>query len=349
VKGMWQTLGLTLLLSLLGFGFLFLTGQRFNPVEFAASARLEPLFLALLLPTLIGWWVVSAWRIQILAASKEVTLSRAVRSLLLFLFGATVTPGGTGSNVALAWYLSQYTSPKRATAVAVFGLTFDLVYYAWSMPVCFAILHFKGIDLQMPFLGPILGIIVGLGSLISIGFAYALAFQLPRLERLLFALFSMRWLLRFRRGALRFIQETGHAMAEIRQFPVATQLGLHGITALSFVLHFAAGNVLAAAMGLNVDHVALLAMQSLLVAISFVVPSPGGAGYFEAVLGRSSPAVGIPEAAVFPFVTLWRFLSYFLYVFIGPFIGAPAILAASQRSQAAREIDLPPASRGNEA
>jgi hypothetical protein len=67
------------------------------------------------------------------------------------------------------------------------------------------------------------------------------------------------------------------------------------------------------------------------------------------VLGRSSPAVGIPEAAVIPFVTLWRFLSYFLYLFIGPFIGAPAILAASQRSQAAREIDPPPASRGNEA
>jgi glycosyltransferase 2 family protein len=333
VNKTWQTVGLTVLLSLMGFAVLFLTGQTFKPEEFVALVRLDPLYLALLIPTLVGWWVVSGWRIKILADSKEVTLFRAVRSLLLFLYGATVTPGATGANVALAWYLSRYTDAKRATAVAVFGLTFDLVYYAWSLPVCFIILHLKNVNLNMPLIGPFLGVVVVFGSIISISFAYALAFQLQRLERLLFALFSLKLLLRFRRGALRFIQETGHAMAGIRRMPLGTQLGLHALTALSFLLHFGAANVVAAGLGLNVDHVALLAMQSLLVAISFVVPTPGGAAYFEVVLGRSSPAVGIPEAAVTPFVVIWRFLSYFLYLFIGPFIGAPALLAASQRQQ----------------
>jgi glycosyltransferase 2 family protein len=352
VNKTWQTVGLTLLLSVLGFGLLFLTGQEFNPQEFVALVRLDPVFLALLIPVLVGWWVVSGLRIKILAASKDVTLFRAVRSLLLFLYGATVTPGATGANVALAWYLSRYTDAKRATAVAVFGLTFDLVYYAWSLPLSFAILHFKGINLNLPLIGPALGIVVVIGSIVSIVFAYALAFQLQRLERLLFALFSLRWLLRFRRGALRFIQETGHAMTAIRRMPTSTQLGLHVLTALSFLLHFGAANVVAAGLGLNVDHVALLAMQSLLVAISFVVPTPGGAGYFEVVLGSSSSAVGIPSAAVAPFVIIWRFLSYFLYLFIGPFIGAPALLAASQRQQKAESnapnAATPSGSRVNE-
>jgi glycosyltransferase 2 family protein len=226
------------------------------------------------------------------------------------------------------------------------------VYYAWSLPLSFAILHFKGINLNLPLIGPALGIVVVIGSIVSIVFAYALAFQLQRLERLLFALFSLRWLLRFRRGALRFIQETGHAMTAIRRMPTSTQLGLHVLTALSFLLHFGAANVVAAGLGLNVDHVALLAMQSLLVAISFVVPTPGGAGYFEVVLGSSSSAVGIPSAAVAPFVIIWRFLSYFLYLFIGPFIGAPALLAASQRQQKAESnapnAATPSGSRVNE-
>jgi glycosyltransferase 2 family protein len=328
---MWRVLGATTLLSLLGFGLLFVTGQKFDLDGFVKLVRLDPIFLLLLLPTLFGWWFAAAWRTQLLCQNPNVTIWRAIRALLLSLFGAAVTPSATGASLSLAWYLSRYISPQRATVVAVYGLVLDLVYYAWSLPVCFVVLTVMNVNLNFPIIGPVLGVFVGLGSLVTLGLAYGLAFHLNKLRSLVHWLLSPPFLRRFQEPAGQFLLETGQAMTEIRQMPASTQLLLHFSTALGFLLHFGAANVVAAAVGLPLDHIVLLATQSIVVAFSFLVPLPGGAGFLEVFLGRSAQASGIPAEAVVPFVAIWRFLSYYLYVIIGPFIGGPAILAASQK------------------
>ena len=329
VSQTWKMLLLTLALSALGLLLLALTGQRFSPEDFGALVKLEPLYLVLVPVTLVLWWLVAGWRIQMLVGSPEVGLLRATRALLLSLYGAAVTPGSTGANVALAWFLSRYVAPKRAAATAIFVLALDMVYFAWSLPVCFLLLQLRGINLNLPLIGPVLGVIVGVVALVAGGLAWGLTYQTRRLEQLAWWLTGLRLLRRFRRGAIRFLRETSEAIQEIRTLPPLKQFLLHFSSALGFVLHFLVANMVAAGLGLPVNHLDLVAMQSIIIALSFFVPTPGGAGFFEVALGSSSRSAGIPEAAVAPFVVIWRVLSYYLYVLIGPLIGGAAMLRDS--------------------
>ncbi len=324
---------LTVALSALGLLFLLLTGQKFNLADFGALVKLEPLFVVLIPVTLVAWWAVAGWRIQLIANSPNVTLSRSIRALLLSLYGAAVTPGATGANVALAWFLSRYTDSRRATATAIFTLSLDMVYFAWSLPLCFIILELKHVDLGLPVIGPILGVIVVFAAVLAGGLAWGLTYQTRRLEQLVWWITGLRFLQRFRRSSLRFIRETAEGIHEIRSLPPLRQFLLHFSTALGFLLHFAVANMVVAGLGLRIDHVDLIAMQSIIIALSFAIPLPGGAGFLEVALGSSVRGAGLPDSAVTPFVIIWRLLSYYLYIFIGPFIGGPALLNAASRSQ----------------
>ena len=337
VNQTWKMLLLTLALSALGLLLLALTGQRFSPEDFGALVKLDPLYLVLVPVTLVLWWLTAGWRIQMLVGSKDVGLFRATKGLLLSLYGAAVTPGSTGANVALAWFLSRYVSSRRAAATAIFVLALDMVYFSWSLPLCFLLLQLRGINLHLPLIGPVLGVIVGVVAVTAGGLAYGLTYQTRRLEQLMWWLTGLRFLKRFRRSAIRFLRETADAIHEIRTLPPLKQFLLHFSSALGFVLHFLVANMVAAGLGLPVDHIDLVAMQSIIIALSFFVPTPGGAGFFEVALGSSSRSAGIPEAAVAPFVVIWRLLSYYLYVFIGPFIGGAAMLRDSSKKESSKE------------
>ena len=257
------------------------------------------------------------------------------------------------ANVAMAWYLSQYTDSRRATAVAVFSLALDLVFYAYALPLAYAYLTLAKIDLHIPVIGSFVGVLVLIGTVAAIGMAYGVAYQAHRLEKLVFVICKISFLRRFQRSTLRFIGETAQAMGQMRQLPLTTQLKLHLSTFLNFTFHFAAANLVLATLGYSVDNLGLIAAQIILVYFSFFIPTPGGAGYFEIVLGTSSSALGISKEAVVPFVLIWRILSYYLYYLIGPFIGGSAVLAqaqaaaqqaqaAAQQAQAAKKLEPKP-------
>jgi glycosyltransferase 2 family protein len=335
VKNAIQALLITLIFSALGIFGLLSLGKEFNPAEFSRTVQINPLWAVVFVASVIGWWLVAGWRIQLLADDKNVTLSRATRAFLLYLFGASTTPSASGANVAMAWYLSQYTDSRRATAVAIFSVSLDLVFYAYALPLSFAYLYFAGINLQIPIIGSFLGVLVLVGAVIAIGLAYGVAYQAHQLERLIFVICKLPFLKRFQRGALRFIGETADAMAQMRSMPLATQLNLHLSTFLNYTFHFAAANLVLATLGYQVDDLGLIAAQIILVYFSFFIPTPGGAGYFEIVLGTSSSSLGIPKEAIVPFVLIWRILSYYLYYLIGPFIGGSAVLAKAQAAKKA--------------
>ncbi len=341
MKNAIQALLITLAFSALGvFGLLSL-GKEFNPEEFSRTVQIHPLWAIVFVASVVAWWLVAGWRIQLLSNNKNVTLARATRAFLLYLFGAATTPSASGANVAMAWYLSQYTDSRRATAVAIFSVSLDLVFYAYALPLSFAYLYFAGINLNLPVIGSFLGLLVAIGTVIAIGLAYGVAYQAHRLEKLVFMICNLKFLKRFQRSALRFIAETAEAMGQMRQLSFSTQVKLHLSTFLNFTFHFAAANLVLAALGYTVDNFGLIAAQVLLVYFSFFIPTPGGAGYFEIVLGTSSSALGISKEAVVPFVLIWRVLSYYLYYLIGPFIGGSAVLAQAT-AQAAKKLETKP-------
>ncbi len=330
MKNAIQALLVTLAFSALGvFGLLSL-GKEFNPEEFSRTVQIRPFWAVIFVASVLAWWLVAGWRIQLLANDKNVSLARATRAFLLYLFGAATTPSASGANVAMAWYLSQYTDSRRATAVAVFSVALDLVFYAYALPISFAYLYLTGVNLNLPVIGSFLGVLVLIGTVVALGLAYGVAYQAHLLEKLVFVICKIKFLKRFQRGALRFIGETAQAMGQMRRLPLDTQIKLHLSTFLNYTFHFLAANLVLATLGYQVNDLGLIAAQIILVYFSFFIPTPGGAGYFEIVLGTSSSALGIAKEAVVPFVLIWRILSYYLYYLIGPFIGGSAVLAQAQ-------------------
>jgi glycosyltransferase 2 family protein len=327
----------------------FLTGTQgksFDLVGFYQSLRPSPIGLMLVLVSLIGWWVIGGIRIKIITDSlprepnaQPITLSRASRAMLLSLFTAAITPS-VGAALGLVWYLSRYIGPRAATAVTLYSLVTDLVYYAWSLPVSYLVLTLLGVNLNLPVIGPALGVFALAASALMMFFAFGLAFRPKALTRLVWTVTNLGFLKRFQEGANKFMHETAETLEKISKLSPGKQLLLHFVTALSYLSHFLAFNVLLWACGFeNVKHVTILAAQSLLVALSLIVPSPGGAGYFELVLPSVLEASGLPRDAEIPLALIWRVLSYYLYIVIGLFIGGAALMAGKRKVD---QTDLQP-------
>lgn len=327
MKNVIRVLALSLLLSAGGIGVLFLTGKAFSIADFERYLLIKPEFVGFLILALVSWWLLSGWRLMILAQSEGVTLLRATRAFLLSLFAAAITPSATGSTVGLAWYLSKYTSADRATAVAVFSVGLDLVYFAWSLPVSILVLHSRGIDI-----GVAIPLLI-LTTTFTLTLAWVLMFRSDLLRNLVKLIFRVRFLQRFQVKAQEFMEETIRSVDLIRALPIFTQIFLHILTGCMYLMHFLAANALAAGIGLPIDHVALVATQSIIIAVGFLAITPGGAFYFEVALGRAFAATNVPESAIGPFVIMWRILSYYLYLLIGPFIGGSALIRDQQRQR----------------
>jgi glycosyltransferase 2 family protein len=311
---------------------LVLTGEKFDPAAFSSLVQFNATGALLLVPTLLTWWGLMGLRVQILASQlpggKNITLWRGTQASLLSLFSAAVTPAASGSSVGLGWFLSRFIDPKQATAIAVYGLVLDLVFYAWSLPLSYFILQWRKLDLGIP----LLGTLVLFGTVVAMVLAWGLANGGKSLSRVVWQIFSLGVLKRFRRGAFGFVQRTAKEISSLRQMPWWVQLQLHLINGASWIFHFAAFNVVAHALSIpNFDHIGILAAQSLVVSSSFVVPTPGGSGYFEFALGKVFSVIGVSKDAITPLVLVWRLLSYYLYILIGPMIGGLALLRATSK------------------
>jgi glycosyltransferase 2 family protein len=328
---------------------LFLTGTQgksFDLIGFYQSLRPSPIGLVLVAISLIGWWVIGGIRIKIIADSlpqepgtQPITLGRASRAMLLSLFTAAITPS-VGAALGLVWYLSRYLGAQAATAITLYSLVTDLVYYAWSLPVSYLVLTLTGVNLNLPVIGPALGVFAIAASALMLFFAFGLTFRPHALSRLVWNITSLGFLKRFRKGAYRFVRETAATLEQISRLSLGKQLLLHFVTALSYLSHFLAFNVLLWACGFeNVKHVTILAAQSLLVALSLIVPSPGGAGYFELVLPSVLEASGLPRDAEIPLALIWRVLSYYLYIVIGLFIGGAALMSSKKRENPSTNLE----------
>lgn len=332
MKNVWRVASVSLLLSLLGLVVVMREGVDLRAIE--GQVRFSPAGVLVLLASLSAWWLLAGLRIKLLAGDMggRVTLFRATRAYLLGLFSASVTPAATGTSVAIGWYLSRYLTSGQAVAIAVYTIALDLVFYAWSLPVSFLLLEAGGVELPVPRLG----VYVVLVAAAALGLAWGLAYRVNALARGAWRLFGIGFLRRWRRGVFAFVTRTGRVMSSFARVPLVTQLALHATTAAMFLAHFLVLNGVALAMGLRVQHLNVLAVQTLVVALGFVVPTPGGSGYFEIALGVALTGQ-VPDQAKGLMILLWRVFSYYLYLLVGPAIGGLALLRATHGGTALHE------------
>lgn len=319
---LWQTLLASLAL---GLGCLYLIlPETFDPETLRTLSVLGVSQLGLLVAVLALRWLVGGWRTMLLVrfSGASLTLWGGVRAHLVGVFASVVTPSGGGNAVGLSWFLTRYGVPlQNAVIASLLIAVLDMVFFAWSVPAAFWYLARAGTPLP----------VAGLGGFVAV-FAVAvftlsllLTFRLQLFIRGVGAVFRLPGLRRFAAKAGGFLVNLETASHTFARAPWPVHLGLHGCTALFWLVNFAFLNAVAAALGLGAPQLELLASYTLIHAFAFVVPTPGASGYMEGALSLALAGHATPQA-VSSTVIVWRTLSYYLYFVLGPLISGRALV-----------------------
>ncbi len=323
---MWRRLVQALLLSLAfgiaGIALVFYFG-KIKPQQLSVIRQLSPLYLLLALLSLFTSFSLAGLRVRHLCSrlSHRLKFRYALRAHILSTFSGTVTPGGSGATPAMALML-QYqglTSGQAwATGIAIFVA--DAIFHVWGLPLAILFLRWQGLYPK--------GVLWTVGGILAIAvtalIAYILLFRLRWLEPV------FRWLLRgpllrFRKGALRFVA----SLLESNHYFTGASWGFYGLTQLytflSWFCFFLVLTLLAKGLELHLSVIASAAWQIATTTISYFVPTPGGSGFFE--LGTSLLLLGRGNDNAVPAVLLtWRLLTYYIFFLLGPILGGYVLL-----------------------
>lgn len=330
------TIARSLLVSLLlsGVGLAWIVFSVGEPRDLLIALELPAWAAVTAIGCMLGTFAFGGLRLQYVCRRIDLTLRfrHAVRTHVLGMFSATVTPGGSGNTPALALMLQHHgASSSDAWAVGVAIFRADAIFHAWGLPAALTILYLFGL---MP--GGAVWLWVGAAALaITVALAYLMQFKVHWLRPLASGILRGP-LLRFRRRGLRFIDEMLAADRTFAGAPIVWQLGVQGLTVGSWLSLFAVLFVLAQGLSVPVTFLGAVAIQIVIATASVVVPTPGGSGFYELAISYLLIAKG-GESSVPAVVLLWRLITYYAIFLIGPMLGGYVL--AKRVQQAAHERD----------
>ncbi|MEJ2287881.1 MAG: lysylphosphatidylglycerol synthase transmembrane domain-containing protein [Deinococcales bacterium] len=324
MRVIWRPLVVSLLFSAAGLTWVIL---RVGSVSDLLAVRdLPAVAVAGALLAMAGGFLFAGLRLQLLCRRLgfDLKLHHAVRAHLLGMFGATVTPGGSGNLPAIAITLQHHgQSGGRAWAVgaAVFGA--DATFHAWATPIALAILYATHLYPRTP-----LWLGLGLTALVIAGLvAYLVQFRLAWLTPL------ARWVLRgplarWRASGLRFVDVMVEANRFFARAPLRFHLRVQLYSLLAALSFYAILYLLALGLSVDISFWTIAAALTVINVMASFVPTPGGSGCFE--LGISSLLLARGGGAAVPAIVLvWRVLTYYSTFLIGPMLGGYLLASRS--------------------
>ena len=331
-----QSLVLSLVFSALGLAWvIYKVGSA---QELALIKTVSPIAVLYALVTLFISFVLAGLRIRLLAQrlGHKLNLAYAMRTHILGIFSAHVTPGGSGSAPAIAFSLQyQGLNSSKAWSVAVALFTSDALFLSWSLPLTLIFLWFTG--LYPPGWGWLL---LGISStLITALMTYVLAFRLEFLYG--FAAAVLRGpFVKFRESGLAFARSVVKSNRFFTQAPAAWHITTQAVATGSWIAYFAVLFFLAGGLATTVGFWLMQAWQLIITALSFAVPTPGGSGFFE--FGMSFLLLNKGNDSAAPaIIILWRLITYYLFFILGPLLGGYMFLTRMQNQKQAMPESRP--------
>jgi uncharacterized protein (TIRG00374 family) len=266
----------------------------------------------------VSQWLFPALRLVVLA--KEQGYPVPYRSALLIhlvtVLSAAVTPSGSGGGPAIvAGFASLGVPWGRSIGIAIQLFVLDLVFFSWAVPLSLVFLIASGI-IALP-----LNIIVL--AVASAGLAVAGSVVLgryPRLAvRLMLSLARRPLLTRFRGRIQAAARDYYRSTRVFMGLPLAPWFNLQVLSALGWLINFALFWGL-----VNLYHavspLVIVAVLNITTLISFVIPTPGAAGFMEVAVGYGTSSQ-VSSAELAPALLLWRLASFYFIYAVGPLAG----------------------------
>ncbi|MDQ7041229.1 MAG: lysylphosphatidylglycerol synthase transmembrane domain-containing protein [Rhodothermus sp.] len=284
-----------------------------------ALHEVNPLLLILGLGTVGLRVLFGAWRLHYVS-HRHLTFRAAVRCQLVWDFSSNVTPSAIGGGPFAALFIArdQRLPVGETTAILLFAILLDQLFFAFSIVVILAALPF------LPALPSALGTIGSGTFLLYLGlalswvafFAYTTFFRPELLERLARRILRFRRLRRFRARVIQELFSLKERTQLIRSQPLDFFLKGFLLTSAAWISRHLLLVFLVWSVYPEADAV-LVFMRTLAMTLgSVVLPTPGGAGGVE---GLYVLFIGplMPRHFVAPTLLLWRLLSYYLFIAFG--------------------------------
>src|SRR5215203_4178890 len=294
----------------LGFGGLYLVaGDQIFRIQ-TYRVRDPNLVVAVLcvVAFIAEWFVMDPAKIWLLCRNQKIPLRfrSAVLVHLTSMFAASVTPGNVGVGPVIAVALRRLGVPfGKGVGVAIQVFIFDMIFFAWAVPVSLGYLIYSHI-LRLPPIPEFAGFAIA-------GAVFLTRYPRP-VVRLILSIATLRLLSRFASRIRGTARDYYRGAIAFRNMAFSTWLKINLVVTGGWFSGFVLFWLLLKLYGVEADLPATLAILSSVTLVSHLVPTPGGSGFMEAALGLSIGSGGGAAAALL----IWRLASYHAIFLLGP-------------------------------
>lgn len=269
------------------------------------------------------------WRMRILTDGK-LGWKRAVQVTLLWEFASALTPSVVGgSAIAIFMFIKEKITAGRSTAIVFITIFLDEIFYLVMLPLSVMLVGqdavFSRVNSDIGAFG--MGVIVtfwvayGIIFLYVLFLAFALFIRPQGTSHTIKRLFSTKLLRRWRKSGTQMAEDLLISSQEFRTKPFLFWAKAWTATFIAWMGRYLVLNfVLAAFTSLTMfEHTVAFARQAIMFVVMIISPTPGSSGVAEGLFSRLFAEFS-PAGYVLILATLWRLISYYPYLFVGPII-----------------------------
>ncbi|GET26974.1 lysylphosphatidylglycerol synthase transmembrane domain-containing protein [Prolixibacter sp. NT017] len=311
--------------------------------------------LAMVLMRDIGYII----RLRILS-DKQLSIIQSIRITFLWEFASAVTPSAIGgTSVALLFLYKEGLSIGKGSAIVLATFFLDELYFILMFPLVIWLGGWQQLFETTPgdpssifhnqfFWFAIAGYGVKL-TIISL-VSYGLFINPRAIKKLIAVVFRLPFLKRWQQDAMDSGDEIAMASKELTAKPFSFWVKSFTATFFSWTSRYWVANFLFLALffglkgQLNQDIVSIgeqihiFARQLIMWIMMMVMPTPGGTGFSEVVFLQYMD-VFIPQGFASLMTIIWRFVSYYPYLFIGAVILPGWIRRSFKRRHAPKKAE----------
>jgi glycosyltransferase 2 family protein len=296
-------------------GLYLVAGDQIFRIETYRVREPGALIIALcVIAFLIEWFVMDPARIWLLCRNQKIALPfrSAVLVHLTSMFVASVTPGNAAVGPATAVALRRLGVPfGKSVGVAIQVLIFDMIFFAWSMPLSLGYLIYSD-TLRLPPGSEFAALVTAV--LAIVGAIFLTRYPRP-VVRLILAVARWQFMARFASRLRKVARDYYRSARAFKSTALSTWLVLNLVVAAGWFSGFALFWLLLELYAVDAELLATLAILNSVTLVAHIFPTPGGSGFMEAALGLSVGASGGNVAAA---LLIWRLASYHAIFLLGP-------------------------------
>lgn len=264
-----------------------------------------------------------AWRFRTITDGR-LSWRRAFRVDLMCAFTSAITPSAVGGSALAIFYLNREgIKVGQATTLTLTTLFLDEMFFVVFCPILVLVLpigELFGTTTGNVFLESVKVIfwLVYAGIVVWAAILFLGILARPEwLERTVVKLFSLRWLRRWKEGAVRMTSGMRATSTWVKGQSKRWWLNVFGATTLSWFSRYLVVNALFFGFVPAASQLLVFGRQFVVWVVLMISPTPGGSGvsewlftnYYGDMIGDLSAALVI--------AMIWRVVSYYIYLVAG--------------------------------